>query len=124
MIIGMLIFLLLVLFYCSLIFWGTHLHMSKQYRNDCESYGYAGFKKFKKEFDKVDWFMPENSLDFLYDKKYPYHSYKIGASLFEFNKIQMVVHNPISYFFVCLYVKKYINRYKNLRKRKVSKIKW
>jgi len=118
-----LLILILVLAIYSFVFWGTHLEMSKNHRKECESYGYAGHKKFKEQFDKVDWMIPNGwSGDFIYDLNFPSHKSSIGADLYVFNKSQMVINNPISFFIVNRYIKKRIKQIRGVNKP--VKVKW
>lgn len=97
---------LLVLF----ISWGVHISMV---RDECKTYGWAGFKDFINQFGKADWnkmtFNESGLMGSTHDDYY--HS-----GIIRFNGNGMIIRDPISYMFVNLFVWDYIRRnYKNKR---------
>lgn len=101
-----------------LIPWQTHLSMTK---DRVGKKGYASYKKFKLQFEKapVVWYSKrfkgslfahdmrtekKSVLDPLYDQ------YQIHASIFQFEGNYMLFRDPITYFLVCRYVRKFQQR--------------
>lgn len=65
-------------------------------------YGYANYRKFKREISKSSF----DDLEFS-AVKYACHYNKhncVDYSLIAFNDIGMIINNPISYLFVCIYI--------------------
>jgi len=71
-----------------------------------DRYGKANFKRFKEEFEKFDWYYNPKS-DKLYGKSGEYES-KIYSDTYEFNDKGMLISNPIEFFRVKYFLRRYI----------------
>lgn len=103
-----------------LMFWGVHI--SQVYEFTKQS-GWAGYSKFKREFKKVDWGHKENFSNSLFEKE-SYNSTEYHAGIIQFNRNGMMIHNPLSYLLVKVYVFRYIRKHFKIKKPKRQKIKW
>lgn len=92
--------LLVAIFVMLLLFavWYNHITTVK---TSVKKYGYANYKKFKREFLKCS----SDDLQFsAIDYKLGYKHNCIDYDLIVFNDIGMIINNPISYLFVCIYI--------------------
>lgn len=93
-----------------LVNWVVHLAMAL---DDNKPRGWASYRKFKEEFEKVDgWFHQEEYRDSLFSGNYSIEKRsrtdEIFAQMITFNYKNMLIIDPISYLMVQLYVKNYI----------------
>ena len=118
---GLLTFLVLItIFLIVLVFidWLTHLSMTKE---SVTYAGWAGYRKFKKHFNEVDWEWDNNYKYSLFSMKYRINEYHANSIIF--NNNGMLIHNPISYILVKMYVHRYIKKHFRPKKSKPKKIK-
>ncbi|MET3505474.1 hypothetical protein [Halalkalibacter oceani] len=105
----------------SIISWSVHISMVKE---QPEEYGYATFKKFKKEFDKCRWeiqgYHGKTIANFaLWDMR---DGSKFGASIIQFQHKGMIMNNPLCWMRAVLYAKKTYDSL-NMKKTK-NTVKW
>jgi hypothetical protein len=79
--------------------YGIHLTMTLIAK---ESYKIIGFFKFKKEFNSIKkW----ETNDFFPGSLFSYdHTSSIHADMFEFNKVNMLILNPVSYYLIRIFL--------------------
>ena len=96
---------ILLCMFIAFVDWTTHKDMV---RDNTETYGYAGYKEFVREFHKVEWSYREQWGDSLFSQDTFSHEGYYHASIIKFNDRGMIIKNPIEYLRVRKYVKKYI----------------
>ena len=126
--VGFLIILLIGLIISGFVWlfvdWMVHIDMVKDH---CDTYGWAGFKKFKEHFDKTEW--EYNSLweNSLFGKNY--HEDRFHAHIIKFKRVGMMINNPISFLLAKIYLVEYIHKnhkdeiVKNPKKEKIKVVK-
>lgn len=82
--------------------WTTHLHLVNEYSLKS---GWGGYRTFKKWFNNYQWKDVDHYEGSLWNKDQDceYH-----GGIIRFDGVGMKIHNPISYIFVVLYVRRYI----------------
>lgn len=102
------IFILFVLILMlMLIDWLSHMTMTK---DNCKVYGWGNYEKFVKEFNKYNWNNKGwNSSIPLYEPSFwdENNNSKLHANIIQFNKIGMLINNPIDLVRVKLFLRKY-----------------
>lgn len=118
----MIIFLLFVSVFVTILTfsWGIHISQVRDYTRQS---GWAGYKQFKREFDKADW-GHNKAFSFSLFEKGTFNQTECHASIIQFDTRGMMIHNPFSYLLVQLYVFKYIRKHFKTKKPKRQKIKW
>ena len=108
------VLILLVAFCIYLTVWISKISQVKKYLNrDYESYGWASFKKFKNELNKINW---EHKKDwkyslFLYVGDSCKLDSQIHADIFSFHRIGMIMKTPIDYWRANAYIHKYVKEH-------------
>jgi hypothetical protein len=100
-------------------FWFAHIIMVN---DNTKVNGWGNYKKFKEQFNKVDWKYEDAWKWSLFSKgKWSWEDgySEIHASIFKFNGIGMKMWNPIDYLLATIYVHRYIR--KNYLKDRVHK---
>lgn len=93
--------------------WITHLEMVNK---DCDVYGWGSYKKFKEQFDKIEW-----ECNYYFNSVFVYHrnyhrnklESKCHANIFKFRNIGMKMRTPLDYYLANRYIKKYIKTQRN-----------
>ena len=104
--------------------WVIHIDMVKE---NCDTYGWAGFKKFKEHFDKTEWEYDNRWENSLFGKSH--YEDRFFASIIKFNRVGMIMNNPISFLLARIYVVEYIHKnhkdeiVKNPKKEKIKVVK-
>lgn len=104
--------------------WLVHISMVKE---NCDTYGWAGFKKFREHFDKIEWVYESRWENSLFGKVYS--NDRFFAHVIKFNGVGMIINNPISFLLAKLYVQGYIQKYhkdeivKKVKKEKIKVVK-
>lgn len=100
--------------------WSIHVGT----RKESLPYGWAGYRKFKEEFNKGQWEYDKDFKGALFEKdnRYGWDGTRdeIFVGKIVFNGKGMVIHNPISYALCMLYVRKYIRNSGMLPKKDSS----
>lgn len=99
----------------SLTYWDTHREMTKRGHKPC---GKAGYKEFRREFEKREWIKMKGYDDCLEAED----GSRIFASTFTFDGKEMLIRNPFSYMMCYLKHTKYYK--KKYPKRKLNEVKW
>lgn len=101
--------------------WSVHISMT---RSSTKRYGYgwASFKKFKREFDKIEWEYKSIWKNSLFGNYLTLSSSQFHASIIEFNTKGMIMRTPLDWYLAKRYVKKHIKN--NFLPPKPPKVKW
>jgi len=102
---------LLIFTIVILVNWSCHKEMITINSSNNYTYGRSNFKKFKEEFDKIEWVYNKRYSDSLFNKSCDSECH---ANIILFNNKGMIL-GPISFFRSQLYVRKII---KSLKKDK------
>lgn len=95
--------------------WLVHISMVKE---NGKAYGWASYKRFVEEFDKVDWKPDELFSGSLFSKENYSHKDKIHANIIQFNNKGMIIYDPFSYLLTKFYIKKWIKQNRPINKVK------
>ncbi|MEK4122036.1 hypothetical protein [Lysinibacillus sp. FSL K6-0102] len=98
---------IIISLFFSCIPWMTHISMTKSYSNDSE---WGGYRQFKREFASTNWRFWDIFKYSLFDEDILKDENEYHAGIIKFKGTGMKINNPISYLFVVMYVRKYINK--------------
>lgn len=117
-IIIILIATIIISLFFSCIPWLTHISMTKSYSNISE---WGGYSQFKREFNRTKWRYRDIFKYSLFDEKQFKDEDEYHAGIIKFKGTGMKINNPLSYLFVTLYVKEYINKNYGYKNNRISK---
>jgi len=118
---GCAIAIVFVLVMATMIHWIVHIYTVI---DENTTYGYAGYRKFMKQFNKTKWFYSESFRWSLFGKEgfsVRVRKDDIFASNIKFNSNGMIINNPFSFLLVRLYVVNYIRKNHLVKKDKAER---
>lgn len=101
----LLIFVMCILIVLSV---GWVVHISQVNDFTMEN-GWAGYKVFKREFEKIDWKHDKRFSRSLFEKG-RLHETECHANIIQFNDKGMKMHNPFSYLLAMIHIQRYIKK--------------
>lgn len=103
-IIAILLPIIILILSFSLVYYTTHIDMTK---SRTKIYGYGTYSKFLREFNKYNWQQGDYFESSLFDGK---NNCQIHASIIEFDGIGMIMRTPLDYFLAVMFVRRYIKQ--------------